>query len=199
MNISTWQDAIARIPEIPVPRITASEPHANGRFCRLEKHAVVYPDGTTGAWESVSRPERVVQTLAVTPSRALVLVAEYRMLIAKWVIAMPAGLVDAGQTPEEAALRELREEVGYTGEFAEPIISTPSSSGMTTEVVEQYLVKDAYPDPRGTAREAHEFIETLIVPVAELRELMQVPLRDSERFTIDSKIFSALAYAGIRW
>jgi 8-oxo-dGTP pyrophosphatase MutT (NUDIX family) len=42
-----------------------------------------------------------------------VLEKQYRPPLGKMVIEVPAGLVDAGESPEEAAVRELREETGY--------------------------------------------------------------------------------------
>lgn len=46
----------------------------------------------------------------------LVLQKQYRPPVAKVCVEVPAGLIDAGETPEECALRELREETGYYGE-----------------------------------------------------------------------------------
>jgi 8-oxo-dGTP pyrophosphatase MutT (NUDIX family) len=39
--------------------------------------------------------------------------------VAKTVIELPAGLIDAGETPEQAAVRELKEETGYVGHVLE--------------------------------------------------------------------------------
>ena len=39
---------------------------------------------------------------------------EYRMAMAQWIYNFPAGLIDPGETPEEAARRELKEETGLT-------------------------------------------------------------------------------------
>jgi ADP-ribose pyrophosphatase len=40
---------------------------------------------------------------------------QYRPPVDKIVIEVPAGLIDAGETPEECAVRELLEETGYVG------------------------------------------------------------------------------------
>lgn len=45
----------------------------------------------------------------------IVLQKQYRPPLGKRVIEFPAGLVDKGETPEETAVRELREETGYIG------------------------------------------------------------------------------------
>jgi ADP-ribose pyrophosphatase len=37
---------------------------------------------------------------------------EYRMAMGRWVYNFPAGLIDEGETPEQAARRELKEETG---------------------------------------------------------------------------------------
>ena len=49
----------------------------------------------------------------------IILQKQYRPPIDKVVIEVPAGLVDAGETAEEAAIRELKEETGYVGVVSE--------------------------------------------------------------------------------
>lgn len=45
----------------------------------------------------------------------LLLQKQYRPPVDKVVIEVPAGLIDEGETPEECAVRELKEETGYVG------------------------------------------------------------------------------------
>ena len=47
----------------------------------------------------------------------LVLIREYRYPLDDYIYALPAGLVDAGETPGEAAAREMLEETGYVFAF----------------------------------------------------------------------------------
>lgn len=49
----------------------------------------------------------------------IVLQKQYRPPIDKIVIEVPAGLIDEGETAEQAAVRELKEETGYVGQVTE--------------------------------------------------------------------------------
>jgi ADP-ribose pyrophosphatase len=49
----------------------------------------------------------------------MILQKQYRPPLDKIVIEIPAGLIDAGETAEQAAVRELKEETGYVGAVSE--------------------------------------------------------------------------------
>ncbi len=56
-----------------------------------------------------------VTIAAVTPDQRIVVVRQYRFGVAEFTTELPAGLVNAGEPHRDAAMRELREETGYTG------------------------------------------------------------------------------------
>lgn len=57
-----------------------------------------------------------VNVIALTRDARVVLVEQYRHGTDEVTLEIPGGLVDPGETPRDAALRELREETGYTGQ-----------------------------------------------------------------------------------
>ena len=60
---------------------------------------------------SAHAPDAVILIVFDEAGR-LLLSREYRLAVGAWVYSFPAGLIDPGETPEEAAARELREETG---------------------------------------------------------------------------------------
>ncbi len=105
----------------------------NGRFLKLCRR---------GSWEFVERtnPNGAVIIVALTEENRLLLVEQYRTAIDARTIEMPAGLIgdEIHQQREnalEAAQRELLEETGYTAKHIEYLISGPSSSGMSNEMI----------------------------------------------------------------
>ena len=58
------------------------------------------------------RANAVVMILTDESGKRILVNREYRMAMAQWIYNFPAGLIDPGETPEESARRELREETG---------------------------------------------------------------------------------------
>jgi len=102
----------------------------------------------------------------------LLLVREYRMPINQTMIALPAGLVNPGETAESTAERELLEETGYavTAVLDKSPPTLFPSAGLTDECFQFVFVEAAYRGP--AALEASEEIELVPVTIAALRALM---------------------------
>ena len=58
------------------------------------------------------KPNAVVMILTDESGERILVNREYRMAMAQWIYNFPAGLIDPGESPEESARRELREETG---------------------------------------------------------------------------------------
>lgn len=73
--------------------------------------------GTEREFVVVNAPDWV-NVLALTPAGHLVLVKQFRYGIDGFSLEIPGGVIDAGEDPVAAAVRELREETGYAGQRA---------------------------------------------------------------------------------
>lgn len=67
------------------------------------------------------------------------IILQYRPPVEATCVEFPAGLIDEGETPEQAAVRELREETGYEGKVCatSPVLSAqPGMTNATLQVVD---------------------------------------------------------------
>ncbi len=154
-----------------------------------------------GNWEFARRPDSdaAVGILAITPQREIVLVEQFRIPMGKSVIEIPAGLV--GDEPEfhgeslaATAARELLEETGYRAGKVTPLLSSPTSAGMTSEFTHLFHATELTREHDGGGV-AGEKITVHHVPLDGLRAWSAG--QEAAGKLIDFKIHAALWLAGI--
>lgn len=118
-----------------------SETVFEGKVIRVVKDKVLLPSGVEAGREVV-RHRHAAAVVAVDDERNLLLVEQFRYAIQKDMIELPAGLLDSGETPIEAAKRELLEETGYKAEEWKLLTYYYPSSGVHDEIIFLYLATE---------------------------------------------------------
>jgi ADP-ribose pyrophosphatase len=172
----------------PTPGIIAAEPLADARWLRLFRVNYRFVDGTDRSWAVATRNEhpRCISGRFETPdavmivayhreSLRIVVTREYRVALADYQYGFPAGLVEAGESLEAAARRELFEETGLKA--ARVLRTSPclySSAGMTDEsMVLVHVECEGVPSAAGN--DTSELIEVLLLSPEEAGRLCGNP------------------------
>ncbi|WP_302012595.1 isochorismatase family protein [uncultured Adlercreutzia sp.] len=183
---------VAPLP--PTPALESVETVSTGWINKYHLHYTL-PDGRPYTYEGVSRKgparyEAALKTLRSTgapdpdavcivpllPDGSVLLEREFRYPLNSWCVSLPAGLIDAGESLEEAVARELSEETGYRlrDDIAPAVRPLPqpgfSSTGLTEENVQ---VVFAQVEPGGQPRpDSAELIEPFTVARSGLRAFL---------------------------
>ena len=108
-----------------------------GKVVDLRVETITLPNGLTSTLEIIAHPGAA----AVVPLKddgTVVLVRQYRHAVGGYIYEIPAGKLCPGEDPENCARRELEEEVGYTAENLDLLLSFFTTPGFTDEVIHIY-------------------------------------------------------------
>ena len=122
------------------------------------------PKCVTGRFD---QPDAVVIVPFHKAKDKLVITREYRVPLNDYEYGFPAGLIDEGESVEQATRRELREETGLN--LSRLIKMSPpiySSAGMTDESVAMVYV-ECEGEPSNTGNTEFELIEVLLISPAQ--------------------------------
>jgi ADP-ribose pyrophosphatase len=134
------------------------------RWYNLRQDRLRAPDGHEFNYTLVDHPG-AVWIVQVTTDRRVVLIRQYRYTVDEFCIEVPAGGLSPDLTPEEAALRELLEEVGGTATELRYVGQFYTSNGISNEVAYVYFASGV--ELGDTHREPTELMEIRLLPVEE--------------------------------
>jgi ADP-ribose pyrophosphatase len=132
-----------------------------GRKIDLVLQAVPLADGTHAEREVVVH-RGAVALVPMVDREHVCLVENERYAVGKTLLEVPAGTIDVGESPEQTAERELREETGYRAGSIRRLRDWYVSPGVMTERMYLFLCEDLQPGPAHL--EPDERIRTVIVP-----------------------------------
>ncbi len=135
-----------------------------GSFLTMTTERVELPNGRAVDLELVRHPGAAA-VVPLTGDGEVLMVRQYRHAADGWLLEVPAGKLDAGETPAAGARRELEEEAGCAaGELVE-LGSILPSPGFTDEVIHLFLARDLA--PASQRLEPDELLAVERVPFAE--------------------------------
>ncbi len=135
----------------------------------VERVEVCDRDGATRLRDVVRHPGAVT-VIPVLADGRLVLIRNHRFTLRRWMVEFCAGKLEAGEDPQEAALRELEEETGYRAANIESLGGYYTSPGFCDEFMRIYRATDLTPVP--TRHEIGEEIEIFTATREEIRAMI---------------------------
>ena len=128
-----------------------------------------------------------VNVIPLTSDEKVILIKQFRFGTKDFSLEIPGGMLDAGESPSQAARRELLEETGYAGD--EPILLgiVHPNPAIHTNRCYSFLVKNVT-FRHAPRQDSTEDIEVQIVPLAEIPRLIR-----------NGQITHALVIAAFYW
>lgn len=155
------------------PRIYGVTTVAQTRIFRIESVSLEFSNGAKRQFERINNGSAgAVMVLPITTDE-LILVHEYAVGAERYELGFVKGLIDPGETPEQAAERELKEEIGYGASEIRYVRKMTSTPHYTSAISHLLLARDLYPETR--QGDEPEALTQLRWPLAELDSLLKHP------------------------
>ncbi|KAG6865280.1 hypothetical protein C0991_003740 [Blastosporella zonata] len=174
----------------------------DAKWITLKKISYLDADGKERLWECAERKTRkssgidAVAVLAVLRSKtaafptSTIVIEQYRPPIDKVIVELPAGLIDDGETPEQAAYRELEEETGFKAdsviESSPVIVTDPGMTNANMKLVVLSVVLEDKLELPDQKLEPGEFIFRRVVELSKLHSELRD--YDAKGFVVDARL-----------
>lgn len=112
----------------------------DGQLLKVRKDTVLLPNGKEAVREWIQHPGAVAVVPILEDGR-IVMVKQFRYPVGKVTLEIPAGKLDKGEDPDKCALRELKEETGYTPKTIKKLTTIGTTMAFSNEVIHLYVAE----------------------------------------------------------
>jgi ADP-ribose pyrophosphatase len=152
------------------PRIVSTATTQVSPWVTIAEKTVQFAAGETSHVYHCLRQAAYVAVLATTPDRLIALVRQYRPCVEDFTWEFPAGTLEDGETAEDAARRELREETGLQAESLVNLGCFYPDTGRLQISSHAFFARTA---SVATGRAGMGELETRLVTLARLHDMMR--------------------------
>ena len=157
----------------------------DGKLLKVYLDKVKLPNGQTNSREWINHPGAVC-CIPILPDGKIAMIRQYRYAMKQVMIELPAGKLDKTETPENCALRELEEEIGYRANKLTFLTNIHPAIGFANENMWLYLAEDL--EKTEPILDNDEFIE-----------LIPTKLEDAVEMTWCGDITDVKTIIGLLW
>lgn len=133
--------------EKKLPVIHESQVIAQSRFFKIEQIELEFSNGEERSYERMKGSGRgAVMVIPIVNDDEFYLVSEYGAGTHSYHLGFPKGLIDEGETPEQAANRELKEEIGFGARNLIKLKTLTAAPSYFDSKMHIFLATDLYPE-----------------------------------------------------
>lgn len=160
----------------------SSEEIFDGVAIHLFRDEILLPNGNKGVREVVRHPGAVC-VLPLTEDGEVIFVNQFRYALNKVTLEVPAGKLEKGEDPTEAALRELSEETGIEAKKIVPMGALYTTPALMDEIIYMYIATDLSQGEQHLDED--EFVNAIKIPLDKAVEMvMNGEIRDAKTQTM---------------
>ena len=139
-----------------------------GAILNLRKDKVTVQEGTS--YREIVEHNGGAVIAAVKENGNMIMVRQFRKPAERVMLEAPAGKIDPGEEPIDAAVRELKEETGYRAGKVEKLTQMYPSVGYSEEILHLFLCTNL--EAGETAFDENEAIDIVEYPVSSLVDMV---------------------------
>ncbi|KGY10806.1 ADP-ribose diphosphatase [Vibrio tubiashii] len=153
------------------PEILSKQTVAQSRLFAIEALDLCFSNGEKRTYERMKPSGRnAVMMVPITEQGDILLVREFAAGTERYELGFPKGLIDPGETPQQAAERELKEEIGFGAKTLTPLKEVVLAPSYFSSKMTLFIAQDLYSEQ--LVGDEPEPLEVVRWPLAQAEELL---------------------------